>query len=103
MDTTWLTNIDGNYPFSVTVASGVITITPFWGVIFSVILHDFIRKNYHKNQSDRYPFFPHNAKLPDFSYKLPHFKFLDVLSIFIFPPKVPEQCIGKNLILQFLE
>ena len=23
--------IDGNYPFSVTTASGVITITPFWG------------------------------------------------------------------------
>ena len=30
---------------------------PFLGVIFSVILHDFIRQNYHKNQSDRYPFF----------------------------------------------
>ena len=26
--------IDGNYPFSVTTASGVITITPFWGQIF---------------------------------------------------------------------
>ena len=26
--------IYGNYPFSVTTASGVITITPFWGVIF---------------------------------------------------------------------
>ena len=30
--------------------------------------------------------FPHNDKLPDFSYKLPHFIFSDVLSIFIFPP-----------------
>ena len=29
---------------------------PFLGVIYSVILHDFIGKNYHKNQSDRYPF-----------------------------------------------
>ena len=26
--------------------------------------------------------FPHNGKLPDFSYKLPHFKCLDVLSIY---------------------
>ena len=40
-------------------------------------------KNYNKNQSDRYPFFPHNDELPDFSYKLPHFKISDVLSIFI--------------------
>ena len=30
---------------------------PFLGVNFSVILHDFIRNNYHKNQSDRYPLF----------------------------------------------
>ena len=88
-----LHGIDGNYPFSVTTASGVINITPFWGWFFSVILHDFIRQNYHKNQSDRTPFFPHYGKLPDFSYKLPHFIFLDVLSIFIFPPKVPLQCI----------
>ena len=28
---------------------------PFWGVIFLVILHDFIRQNYHKNLSYRYP------------------------------------------------
>ena len=30
---------------------------PFLGVIVLVILHDFIRQTYHKNQSDRYPFF----------------------------------------------
>ena len=29
---------------------------PFLGVNFWVILHDFIRQNYHKNQSNRYPF-----------------------------------------------
>ena len=29
---------------------------PFLGVIVSVILHDFIRQNYHKNMSDCYPF-----------------------------------------------
>ena len=40
--------IDGNYPFSVTTASAVIPITPLSGVGFPVILHDFIRKNYHK-------------------------------------------------------
>ena len=45
------------------------------------------------------PFSPHNGKLPDFSNKLPHFKISDILSIFIFPPKVPEQCIKKNYII----
>ena len=30
---------------------------PFFLVIFMVILHDFIWKNYHENQSDCYPFF----------------------------------------------
>ena len=60
-----------------------------------VILHDFIRKNYHKI-SQIVTIFPHNGKLPDFSYTLPHFKFSDVLSIFIFPPKVPEHCIEKK-------
>ena len=29
---------------------------PFFWVIFMVILHDFIFKNYHENQSDCYPF-----------------------------------------------
>ena len=36
--------------------------------------------------------FPQNGKLPDSSYKLPHFIFSDVLSMFIFPPKIPEYC-----------
>ena len=49
--------IDGNYPFFGTTAAVVIANTPFLVVIFLVILHDFIRQNYHKNQSDRYPFF----------------------------------------------
>ena len=30
---------------------------PFLRVIVLAILHDFIRQNYHKNQSERYPFF----------------------------------------------
>ena len=30
----WVVSIDGNYPFSVTTASGVITITPFGGNFF---------------------------------------------------------------------
>ena len=30
---------------------------PFLGIIFLVILHDFIRQNYQTNQSDRYTFF----------------------------------------------
>ena len=39
---------------------------PFFWVIFMVILHDFICKNYHENQSDRYPFFSHNGNYPSF-------------------------------------
>ena len=30
---------------------------PLLGVIFWVILHDFIGQNYHKSQSKNYPFF----------------------------------------------
>ena len=45
------------------------------------------------------PFFPHNGKLPDFSYKLLHFKISDVLSIFIFPPRIPKQCMENKIIL----
>ena len=37
--------------------------------------------------------FPHNGKLPNFSYKSPHFKISDVLSIFILLPRLPKQCI----------
>ena len=75
---------------------------PFWGVIVSVIFHNFIRQTYHKI-SQIVTFFPHNGKLPDLSYKLPHFIFSDVLSILIFSPKTPEQCIKFFKILQFLE
>ena len=60
-----VTTIDGNYPFSVTTASGVITITPFEG-IFLVSLHDFTRQNYHKNQSDCYPLFLIMVNYPTF-------------------------------------
>ena len=48
------------------------------GVIFGVILHVFKRQNYHKNQSNCYPFFPHYGKLPYCFFKLPHFIFSDV-------------------------
>ena len=60
---------------------------PFFWVIFMVILHDFIFKNYHENQSDCYPFF-RNGKLPDFFYKLPYYNFSDVLSKFIFALRI---------------
>ena len=39
---------------------------PFLGVLFKVILHDFIRNNYHKYQSDRYPFFLIMVNYPTF-------------------------------------
>ena len=63
---------------------------PFWGVIVLVILHDFIRQNYHKNQSDPYPFSLIMVNHPIFSFKLPQFIFSDVLSIFIFLQKHPN-------------
>ena len=40
--------------------------------------------------------FLHNGKLPNFSYKLPHLKFSDVLSIFIFPPKKTKTMYRKK-------
>ena len=61
-----LGTIDGNYPLIFTTASGVITITPFFWVIVLVILYDFICKNYHENQSDRYPFFLIMVNYPTF-------------------------------------
>ena len=39
---------------------------PFFRVIFRKILHDFICKNCHENQSDRYPFFLIMANYPSF-------------------------------------
>ena len=39
--------------------------------------------------------FSYNGKLPNFSIKLSHFIFPDVLSIFCFPSKITEQCIKK--------
>ena len=41
-------------------------------------------------------FFPNNGKLPDFSYKITHFKFSDVLSLFFFPLRILKQCIKKK-------
>ena len=72
----------GNYPSN----SGNYHYPLFW-VIFMVILHDFIFKNYHENQSDCYPFF-RNGKLPDFFYKLPYYIFSDLLSKFIFALRI---------------
>ena len=40
--------------------------------------------------------FPNNGKLPDFSFKLPHFIFSDVLSIFIFLQKFPKNVSKKK-------
>ena len=60
---------------------------PLLRVKVSVILHDFIRRITIKTS--------HYGKLPDSSLKLPHYIFSDVFSIFIFPPKIPEQSI-KN-------
>ena len=48
---------------------------PFLGVICSVILHESIRQNYHKNQSYRYPFFLILVNYPTFLINEDNLKF----------------------------
>ena len=49
---------------------------PLLGVNFRVILHYFIRQNYHKN-SQIVTLFPRYGKLPYIFFKSPHFMFSD--------------------------
>ena len=48
---------------------------PFFWVIVWVILHDFICKNYHENQSDRDPFFLIMVNYPSFLINYPIINF----------------------------
>ena len=66
---------------------------PFWGVIFGVILHGFIRQNYHKT-SQIVTLFPRYGKLPYFSLNN-HILCFQKNSNIHLPQKMPEQFI-KN-------
>ena len=62
----------------------------FLGVICLVILHDFIRQNYHKNQSDRYPFFLIMVNYPTFFINYHILNFQMYYQYFIFLIEYPK-------------
>ena len=81
---------------------------PFLGVKYLVILHDFIRKNYHKNQSDRYPFFLIMVNYPTFliNYHILNFQ---MYYQYLFPShnlllemRVPSLVTARTLHVPFL-
>ena len=76
---------------------------PFLGVIVSVILHYFIRQNYHKNQSDRYPFFliMINYQIFPINYHILYFQMYSQYLSFL--QKYPNNVSKTYNILQFLE
>ena len=63
---------------------------PFLGVTFLVILHDFIRQNYHKNQSDRYPFSLIMVNYPTFFINYHILNFQMYYQYFIFFIEYPK-------------
>ena len=75
---------------------------PLFGGQFSVILHDFMRKNYHKTSKLRYPFPLNRVNYPIFSlnyhilYYLVHFQYFSLL------PNKPNNVSKMGNILQFL-
>ena len=68
---------------------------PFWGVIFMVNLHGFIRQIYHKKTVQLLPFPPLYDKLPNFFYRLPHFTFSEKCIKLSLSQRMTEQFI-KN-------
>ena len=76
---------------------------PLFGGNFSVILYDLFRQNYHKNQSDRYPFPLIRVNYPIFpiNYHILYFQmYFQYLS---FLQKHPNNASKPSKILQFLE
>ena len=69
---------------------------PFFWVIFLVILHDFIWKNYHRNQSDRYPFFLIMVNYPTFLINDHILNFQMYYQYLFFLPKYPNNVSKKN-------
>ena len=67
---------------------------PFLGVIFWVILHAFITQNYHRKQSNCYPFSLIMVNYPIF-FKWPHFMFSEKWTKYPLSPKNTKQFI-KN-------
>ena len=76
---------------------------PFLGVTFSVILHDFIRQNYHKNQADRYPFVLIMANYPIFPINYHILYFYMYFQCLSFLQKYLNNVSKTCKILQFLE
>ena len=76
---------------------------PLLGVKCSAILHDFIRKNYHKNQSDRYPFslIMINYQIFPINHHILHFQMYSQYLSFL--QKYPNNVSKTYNILQSLE
>ena len=70
---------------------------PFFWVIVSVTLHDFIWKNYHRNQSDRYPFFLIIVNYPTFLINYHILNFQMYYQYLYFLPKYPNTVSKKKL------
>ena len=75
---------------------------PILGVTFLVFLHDFIRQNYHKNQSDRYPFFLIMVNYPTFLINYHILNFQMYYQYLFFLLEYPNNALKKNY-WQFLE
>ena len=76
---------------------------PFLGVLFSVILHDFIRQNYHKNQSDPYPFPLITVNYPIFPINYHNLYFQMYYQYLFFSKNTRTMYQNKFKILWFLE
>ena len=69
---------------------------PILGVIVSVFLRDFIRQNYHKNQSDCYPFFLIMVNYQTFPINHHILKFQMYDQYLFSLPKYPNNVSKKN-------
>ena len=69
---------------------------PFLRVMFLVILHGFIGNNYHKHQSDSYPFFLIMVNYPTFLINDQILNFQMYYQYLFFPPKYPNNVSKKN-------
>ena len=76
---------------------------PILGVLFSVILHGFIRQNYHKNQSDRHPFPLIMVNYPTFLINSHIYIFRCIINIYFSSQSTRTMYRNKIEILQFLE
>ena len=83
-------------------SQGKVHLHLFWGNVW-LILHGFIRQNYHLKQSNRYPFFLIMVNYPIFSLKYHILYFQMYFQYLSFLPKYPNNVSKAGNILQFLE